>query len=336
MWYRSLLQLLRGSVLVCLVSRSHRFRLACLQASQAELSQHYRREQLPIEQVLKNSHRHAPQSSGNNGEDYLVEGLAAPVPASANMSEHEVELMLRQLKEYATLYKDMVHNYECLNKRLLEEDKRRSGNFSLTKPHVSRTVSVKPPAATMREFINTPYEAYHTLEISADLTTAHHCPVEPLVVHMPHANTLEDQSPATSSKLNPPDKEFLGLDVTQVGSDATTDGFPVLMSQTGPLPRAAKRSFDSPHRVLTEPFRLKRAGGGKDTSAAVPASQGPAKDDQPSPSTLAARMGPLTRRDLLRLVECSDLSGNVEIIRIKNELARLRTAMTRKDANTPT
>jgi hypothetical protein len=53
------------------------------------------------------------------------------------MSEYELELILRQLKEYAGLYEDMVHNFQAINRRLREEDMRKSGNFNLKKPHVS-------------------------------------------------------------------------------------------------------------------------------------------------------------------------------------------------------
>lgn len=93
-----------------------------------------RRIQPPIESVLRNSQYATGEDLA--GDSYFLPGLA-PAPASANMSEHELELILRQLKEYAGLYEDMVHNYQLINKRLREEDMRKSGNFHLKKAHVS-------------------------------------------------------------------------------------------------------------------------------------------------------------------------------------------------------
>ncbi len=90
-----------------------------------------RRVQPPIESILRNSQY---ATSGElAGDNYFL----APAPASASMSEHELELILRQLKEYAGLYEDMVQNYQTINRRLREEDMRKSGNFNLKKPHVS-------------------------------------------------------------------------------------------------------------------------------------------------------------------------------------------------------
>jgi hypothetical protein len=269
-----------------------------------------------MDMLLKHS-----QAPAHSGGDYNVEGLSVPVPASANMSEHEVELVLRQLKEYAGLYEDMVHNYERVNKRLLEEDMRRSGNFSLRKPHVTRTVPVKPPAATIREIINTPY-APVLAEGAADGDMTPHppsSPREPLVVHIPH--TPSAQFRAADAEHN--DDTTASAAEDRASPETTTEA-PALVSQTGPLPH--KHVYDSPHRVLTEPTHAhKRSHVARQH-----------QDIDQSPSTLAARMGPLTKRDLLKLVETSDLSANVEIVRIKNELARLRAALARKDSASPT
>jgi hypothetical protein len=99
-----------------------------------ELMTQQRREQLPIEAILRNSQYAAGEDLA--GDSYFLPGLA-PAPASANMSEYELELILRQLKEYAGLYEDMMHNFQAINRRLREEDMRKSGNFNLRKPHVS-------------------------------------------------------------------------------------------------------------------------------------------------------------------------------------------------------
>jgi hypothetical protein len=285
------------------------------QASQAELAQQYRQEQLPMDILLKHS-----QAAAHSG-DYNVEGLSVPVPASANMSEHEVELVLRQLKEYAGLYEDMVHNYERVNKRLLEEDMRRSGNFSLRKPHVTRTVPVKPPAATIREIINTPYAPVSAEDTAGSDMTPHppSSPREPVVVHMPHTPSAQFRA----AGAEPNDDASAGAAADRA-SPETTEEAPVLLSQTGPLPH--KHVYDSPHRVLTEPTHAHKRSH-------VARQQ---QDSDHSPPTLAARMGPLTKRDLLKLVETSDLSANVEIVRIKNELARLRAALARRDSASPT
>lgn len=53
------------------------------------------------------------------------------------MTDYELEIVFRQLKEYSTLYKDMMHNYGALMKRLVDEDMRKSGNFALKKPRVA-------------------------------------------------------------------------------------------------------------------------------------------------------------------------------------------------------
>jgi hypothetical protein len=262
-------------------------------------------------------HSQAPAHSG----DYNVEGLSVPVPASANMSEHEVELVLRQLKEYAGLYDDMVHNYERVNKRLLEEDMRRSGNFSLKKPHVSRTLPVKPPAATIREIINTPYAPVSAEDPAGSDMTPHppSSPREPVVVHMPHTPSAQFRAADAD-----PNGDASAHAAEDRASPETTTEAPMLVSQTGPLPH--KHVYDSPHRVLTEPTHAHKRSH-------VARQQ---QDLDQSPPTLAARMGPLTKRDLLKLVETSDLSANVEIVRIKNELMRLRTALARRDSASPT
>lgn len=44
---------------------------------------------------------------------------------------------------------------------------------------------------------------------------------------------------------------------------------------------------------------------------------------------------PLSRKDVLSLLERSDLSSNIEIIRIKNELARLKNALSQDNRRTP-
>ncbi len=67
--------------------------------------------------------------------DYNIVEVLAPRPAVA-MSEYELESVFRQLREYSSLYKDMISNYNHLMKRLKEEDARRSGNFALKKPHL--------------------------------------------------------------------------------------------------------------------------------------------------------------------------------------------------------
>jgi hypothetical protein len=268
-----------------------------------------------MDMLLK--HSQAPAHSG----DYVIEGLSVPVPASANMSEHEVELVLRQLKEYVGLYQDMVHNYERVNKRLLEEDMRRSGNFSLKKPHVTRTVPIKPPAATIREIINTPYAPVSAENIAGIDMTPHppSSPREPVVVHMPH--TPSAQFRADDAEHN--DDTTASAAEDRASPETTTEA-PMLVSQTGSLPH--KHVYDSPHRVLTEPTHAhKRSHVARQH-----------QDIDQSPSTLAARMGPLTKRDLLKLVETSDLSANVEIVRIKNELTRLRAALVRRDSASPT
>lgn len=67
--------------------------------------------------------------------DYHIDEVLAPRHAAA-MSEYELDSVFRQLREYSSLYKDMVSNYNHLMKRLKEEDTRRSGNFALKKPHL--------------------------------------------------------------------------------------------------------------------------------------------------------------------------------------------------------
>lgn len=73
--------------------------------------------------------------------DYHTDEVLAPRPAAA-MSEYELESVFRQLREYSSLYKDMINNYNHLMKRLKEEDARRSGNFALKRPHLPGKFSI--------------------------------------------------------------------------------------------------------------------------------------------------------------------------------------------------
>ena len=102
----------------------------------------HRPPQLPIETLLRNSRQTATTSrQRNSSEEYILEpDFHATVPASTSLSEHEVEQLLRQLKQYAGLYEDMLHNYQVLTKRLCAEDRRNSGNFSKKRANLPGTV----------------------------------------------------------------------------------------------------------------------------------------------------------------------------------------------------
>ena len=104
----------------------------------------HRPPQLPIETLLRNSRQTAVTSrQRNSSEEYILEAdFHTTVPASTSLSEHEVEQLLRQLKQYAGLYEDMLHNYQLLTKRLCAEDRRNSGNFSKKRANLPGTVYI--------------------------------------------------------------------------------------------------------------------------------------------------------------------------------------------------
>ena len=78
--------------------------------------------------------------------------------------------------------------------------------------------------------------------------------------------------------------------------------------------------FPSPHRVLTDPFRVQQNLASKETIS----------------TTRSAKLASLTQRELLQLLEKSDLSTNAEIIRIKSELLLVQQALRTRSANSPT
>ena len=79
-------------------------------------------------------------------------------------------------------------------------------------------------------------------------------------------------------------------------------------------------TFPSPHRVLTDPFRVQQNLTSKETIS----------------TTRSAKLASLTQRELLQLLEKSDLSTNAEIIRIKSELLLVQQALRTRSANSPT
>jgi hypothetical protein len=115
-----------------------------------------------------------------------------------------------------------------------------------------------------------------------------------------------------------------GSDGEQAGNPESGEMSDGVDGAAEPAPRSKRQSFASPHRVITDPFRISKRGGD---------GASPTQTHAPEASM---RLGPLTRRDLLKLLENSDLSANVEIIRIKNELARLKSSMyNRESASSP-
>ena len=79
-------------------------------------------------------------------------------------------------------------------------------------------------------------------------------------------------------------------------------------------------TFPSPHRVLTDPFRVQQNLASKEAIS----------------TTRSAKLASLTQRELLQLLEKSDLSTNAEIIRIKSELLLVQQALRTRSANSPT
>lgn len=125
-------------------------------------------EQLPIDVILKNSHQRQQQLphphnspcahsktnayQGANHSDALHSGaidsageynvleLDGSRPARL-MSELELDEVLRQLRQYAGMYQDMMHNYQAIFKRLKEEDAHKGGNAALKKPYLTGNTS---------------------------------------------------------------------------------------------------------------------------------------------------------------------------------------------------
>eukprot|EP01032_Pedospumella_encystans_P013397 gene13397-15425_t len=213
--------------------------------------------QLPVEALLRggttglgSTYAASGSATATNAppRDYHIDEVLAPRPAAA-MSEYELESVFRQLREYSSLYKDMVSNYNHLMKRLKEEDARRSGNFALKKPHLPGTVEVSNAS---NEFIfpnNNMEDAYQT--------------------HAPH------NLPSSADTGNPREP------------DGQNSRFP--------------NSYPSPHRVILPT--------GKNGSSMV------------------------NKRDIQLCVEKSDLSANIEIVRMKNDIARLSHALGIRDTS---
>uniref|UniRef100_A0A7S3M7Y4 Uncharacterized protein n=1 Tax=Spumella elongata TaxID=89044 RepID=A0A7S3M7Y4_9STRA len=213
--------------------------------------------QLPVEALLRGGttglgSTYAASGSSNSAnaptEDYHIDEVLAPRPAAA-MSEYELDSVFRQLREYSSLYKDMVSNYNHLMKRLKEEDARRSGNFALKKPHLPGTVEVSNAS---NEFIfpnNNMEDAYQT--------------------HPPH------NLPSSADTGNPREP------------DGQCSRFP--------------NSYPSPHRVILPT--------GKNVSSMI------------------------NKREIQLCVEKSDLSANIEIVRMKNDIARLSHALGIRDTS---
>jgi len=86
--------------------------------------------------MLLNLCAFSSHSAPDPGDLYHIPSSLVPQPAHL-MTDYELEIVFRQLKEYSTLYKDMMHNYGALMKRLKEEDVRKSGNFALRRPFVA-------------------------------------------------------------------------------------------------------------------------------------------------------------------------------------------------------
>jgi hypothetical protein len=172
------------------------------------------------------------------------------------------------------------------------------------------TVSVKPPNSTMREIINTPLAFVmdgSPLQQQQQQQSGH----RDLIVRLPgHGGGSGGGGAGGGSDGEQADiPESGGAPESEAGGSSEN------------TPRSKRQSVASPHRVTTDPFRIaKRTADGS----------------SPTHVAEAVRLGPLTRRDLLKLLESSDLSANVEIIRIKNELARLKSSLyTRETASSP-
>lgn len=83
----------------------------------------------------------------------------------------------------------------------------------------------------------------------------------------------------------------------------------------------ANAAFFSPQRVLYQ--------------GAEPASPLPVHNNSHANSA-SGKQFPLSKKDILALLERSDLSSNIEIVRIKNELARLKNSLSGRRTPSPT